>query len=152
MKKLLFGCGTSILVIFIIFAMFVCWLVNLFDDSLSKRQIFSLVNKNYELLNECIDSNDFSEIEQLKGVKKVTIDNDVLDVYCGGSGFGSATNYYGFYYSPSNKPLVVWCGYIYQSNTFSPENNGYSIRHSNDDNWYYTEKIRENFFYYESHF
>ncbi len=152
MKKLILGCGTSILVIFIIFAMFVCWLVNLFDDSLSKRQIFSLVNKNYELLNECIDSNDFSEIEQLKGVKEVYYENDALDVYCGGSGFGSSTNYYGFYYSPYDKPLIVWCGHVSIDTELISEGKGYSWKSSDDDNWYYTERIRENFFYYESHF
>ena len=152
MKKFFIGFGTSILVVLIAFAVFVCYIVNLFSDNLSKKQIFSLVNKNQEMLNDCIDSKDFSEIKQLKGVKEVNFENDVLDVYCGGSGFGSATNYYGFYYSPPNKPLVVWCGHVSESKRLSPESNGYSIRNSNDDNWYYTEKIRENFFYYESHF
>ena len=152
MRNVLSGRITSILVVLIVFALFVCYLVNLFDDSLSKREIFTLVNKNHELINECIESGDFSNIEELKGVKSVTGENDVLDVYCGGSGFGSATNYYGFYYSPSNKPLVVWCGHVSDSNRLSPEGKGYSIINSNDDNRYYTEKIRDNFFYYESHF
>ena len=88
MKKVLLGCGTSILVVLVVFALFVCYIVNLFSDNLSKKQIFFLVNKNHELLNECIDSNDFSEIKQLKGVKEVTFENGVLDIYCGGSGFG----------------------------------------------------------------
>jgi len=152
MKKVLLGCGTSILVVLVVFALFVCYIVNLFSDNLSKKQIFSLVNKNHELLNECIGSNDFSEIKQLKGVKEVTFENGVLDIYCGGSGFGSATNYYGFYYSPSNKPLVVWCGHISENNSLLPDGKGYSLKKPNDDNWYYTERIRENFFYYESHF
>ena len=152
MKKLFLGCGTSMLVALVTFVLLACYLVNLFDDSLSKKQIFSLVNKNCELLNECSDKNDYSEIEKLKGVKEVTFENEVLDVYCGGSGFGSATNDYGFYYSPSDKPLVVWCGHISENNSLFREGTGYSLKNSNDDNWYYTEKIRENFFYYESHF
>lgn len=152
MKKALLRCGVSILVVLVVFVVFVYFLVNFFDDSLSKKQIFSLVNKNYELLNECIDSGDFSDVQKLRGVKEVTGGNDVLDVYCGGSGFGSATNYYGFYYSPSNKPLVVWCGHISENNSLLPDGKGYSLKNPNDDNWYYTERIRENFFYYEIHF
>ena len=152
MKKALLRCGVSILVVLVVFVVFVYFLVNFFDDSLSKKQIFSLVNKNYELLNECIDSGDFSDVQKLRGVKEVTGGNDVLDVYCGGSGFGSATSYCGFYYSPSDKPLVVWCGRVSDDNGFSTKGKGYSIEYPNDDNWYYTERIRENFFYYESHF
>ena len=142
----------ALLVVLIVFALFVCYLVNLFDDSLSKREIFTLVNKNHELINECIESGDFSNIEELKGVKSVTVENDVLDVYCGGSGLGPSTNYYGFYYSPSNEPLKVWCGHASDDKRLLPEGDGYSIKNQNDDNWYYTEKIRDNYFYYECHF
>ena len=148
MKKVLLVSGTTILVVIVIFTV----ITNFFDDSLSKREIFTLVNKNHELINECIESGDFSKIEELKGVKSVYSENDVLDVYCGGSGFGPSTNYYGFYYSPSNEPLKVWCGHVVGDERFLPEGKGYSIKNQNDDNWYYTEKIRDNFFYYESHF
>ena len=91
--------------------------------------------------------------EKIKGVNEVYSDTETIDVYCGGRGFGSATSYYGFYYSPDGLPKTSWRGSDFGIvDEVKSEGNGYALRDSDDDNSYYTEKIRDNFFYYEAHF
>ncbi len=86
MKKLAIGCGTVCGIFIIAFICFAIWLNNMIDDSLSKKEIFDLVNDNYTIILRNIDEKDFS------------------------------------------------------------------VKYSNDDNCYYTEKIRDNFYYYEAYF
>lgn len=153
-KKILIGCGTIVLVLIIVFISFIIWLDSMISDNLSKKEIFDLVNENYSIILEDIRENDFIDTEKINGVKEVYSDTDVIDVYCGGTGIGSATSYYGFYYSPDDLPKDAWCGSNFgrTSDELNPEGNGFVIKYSNDDNCYYTEKIRDNFYYYEAHF
>lgn len=123
------------------------------DDSLSKKDIFDLVNENYTIILDDITEQNFFDTSSIDGVKEIYYNNGILDVYCGGKGMGSATSYYGFYYSPDNLPKTSWCGSDFGDvSNLRAERNGFSIRYSNDDNGYYTEKIRDNFYYYEAHF
>ena len=148
------GCGTSLLLVIIFVVSFMMWFSNMIDDSLSKKEIFKLVKDNYSIILDDIEEKDFSDTEKLKGVQEVYSDTEIVDVYCGGSGFGSATSYYGFYYSPDGLPRDAWCGSDFgrTPDELIPEGKGFAIKNSNDDNYYYTEKIRENFYYYEAHF
>ena len=147
------GCGTSLLLVVVAVACFIMWFSNMIDDSLSKKEIFKLVNDNYAIILDDIKEKDFTDTEKLKGVKEVDSDTEIIDVYCGGTGLGSATSYYGFYYSPDGLPKDSWCGTSFGSlEQLKPDGDGFSIKYSNDDNCYYTEKIRDNFYYYEAHF
>ena len=114
-------------------------------------EVAKLVNRNYTVILEDIKENDFSDTKALEGVEEVYSDGDALQVDCGGSGFGSETNYWGFYYSPEDRPLFVWCGDEWLD-PLQEDGNGFSYHESNGDNSYYTEKIRDNFYYYEAHF
>ena len=49
-KKILIGCGIFFLIIVIAFTCLIVWFANMIDDSLSKKEIFELVNENYTLL------------------------------------------------------------------------------------------------------
>ena len=147
------GCGTSLLLVIVVVVSFMMWFSNMIDDSLSKKEIFKLVKDNYSIILDDIEEKDFSDTEKLKGVQEVYSDTEIVDVYCGGSGFGSATSYYGFYYSPDGLPKDSWCGSSFgRAEQLKPDGKGFSIKYSNDDNCYYTEKIRDDFFYYEAHF
>lgn len=117
-----------------------------------KKEICKLVNKNYTVILEDISENDFSDTKNLKGVKDVDSSYGVVEVYCGGRGFVPSTSYYGFYYSPDDLPLYCWDGIGYYTESLKPDGKGFSIKYSDDDNSYYTEKIRDNFYYYEAHF
>ena len=153
-KKIAIGCGTIVLILIIAFIFFIIWFDSMISDNLSKKEIFQLVNENYDIILNDIIENDFTDTEKLKGIKEVYSDTEVIDVYCGGTGIGSATSYYGFYYSPDGLPKDAWRGSNFgrTSDELTPEGKGFAIKNSNDDNYYYTEKIRNNFYYYEAHF
>ncbi len=152
-KKIIIGCGTIFLIIVIAFICLVIWFANMIDDSLSKKEIFELVNENYDIILNNISENDFSDTEKIEGIQEIYDKTQVVDFYCGGTGIGSATNYYGFYYSNDNNPKAIFAGTIISdSPNFHIEKNGFCIENSNDDNSYYTEKIRDNLYYYEAHF
>ena len=70
-KKILIGCGIFFLIIVIAFTCLIVWFANMIDDSLSKKEIFELVNENYTLIIDDINENDFTDTEKLKGVKEV---------------------------------------------------------------------------------
>lgn len=69
-----------------------------------------------------------------------------IDYYCGGKGLSVSSSYYGFYYADNNQP-DGWQHEVFQLTEYD---NGW--RWQEDDNWYYTERIRDNWFYYEMHF
>ena len=123
----------------------------LLSDNLSKEQIFSLVARHEEELRACIASGQYDAATAIDGIQDVYKYGryGCVVFYCGGAGFGSATSYYGFYYSPADRPLSVEA---------APEEaalgavNGFEWHEENGDNSYRTERITENFFYYESHY
>ena len=150
-KKILIGCGIFFLIIVIAFTCLIAWFENMIDDSLSKKEIFELVNENYTLIIDDINKNDFTDTEKLKGVKEVYSDTDVIDVYCGGTGIAPSSQDYGFYYTEDDLPKAIWCGTKYCDESLLVEDgDGYSTDFQH--NYYYTEKIRDNFYYYEAHF
>lgn len=86
-------------------------------------------------------------------IHEISVHQEGISFYCGGKGLGSATSYYGFYYTSDGMPKNYWCGASFGSlEQLKPDGEGFSIKFSNDDNCYYTEKIIDNFFYYEAHF
>ena len=101
-----------------------------------------------EIDNELLES-----VLNKKPIQEISRHEEGVSFYCGGTGFGSATSYYGFYYSFDGSPKDYWCGTSFGSpGQLKPDGDGFSIKNSNDDNCYYTEKIRDNFYYYEAHF
>ena len=132
--------------------------INVFlDNSLSKRQIFRLVEKHSETILEDIKENNFEDTLAIDGVTGVDSD-DLIDINCGGSGIGSQTSCSGFYYNEDDKPVVVYYGSIYHvdESELIAYDKGYSYTemHSDgtvSDNTYYTEIILDGFYYYEWH-
>ncbi len=123
------------------------------SDNLSKRQIFNLVEKHSETIIAYISENNFDDTLSIKGVKKASYKDGVVDFYCGGKGVGSETCYYGFYYSETAEPLGMYFGTnISGEFALIPDGDGFSYKEENSDNYFYTEKILKNFYYYESHF
>ena len=132
-------------------------MIELGDNSLSKLEIFDLVNENYGIIQEDIKENNFEDTLKIKGVQDVLNEDEdkwnVLEFECGGRGFGSGTSYYGFYYSPDDSPYAPFGGSTFcKSEELIMDGKGYSCKEEKGDNRYYTERIRENFYYYEAHF
>ncbi len=152
-KKVLIGVGSLGVILTIALLCGVFWFCDMIDNSLSKKEIFALVQENYAVIMEDVREKDFSDTEKIEGIKKIYSDTEIIDVYCGGTGIGSAANYYGFYYSPDGQPKAVYYGSSFGKNPkLQSEKNGFCIKNSNGDNCYYTEKIKDNFYYYEAHF
>ena len=130
---------------------FFLFLVATSDDSADKDEIIEFVCEKEDELLKAIEDGDFSAFENKGFIKDIDADETVVDFSCGGAGIGSGTSYVGFYYTPNNDMTAVWCAPS-SSGSLTPSKNGFEWRESNGDNWYYTEHICGNFFYYEASF
>jgi len=75
-------------------------------------------------------------------------ENEQVEFLVSASGFGSSTSYKGIYYSAQNIPL----GFQGADVDFVPYENGWRWEQNGGDNWQYTERIFENWFWFEIHF
>lgn len=121
------------------------------DDRADPKEIFEFVRKKEEELMDAIESGDFSDFENQGFIKDIIPEPWVVEFYCGGAGFGSATSYVGFYYSPDNSMTGVWCAPPSESSLI-PSGDGFLWEESDGDNRYYTEHICGSFYYYEASF
>ncbi len=64
----------------------------------------------------------------------------------GYGGFGSQTVYYGFYYSPAGLLDLV------DGSAATVSDHVTGLKTADGDNWFYTERIAGNWYYYEQHF
>ena len=148
MKKAL--CLLFCLIVALSFAS--CSFPNPFDDRASKEDIFAYVRENEAALLESINKDDFLTIRTSTRIIQLIDDDDIgkgfVDFDCGGSGFGSATSYCGFYYSDDDNMTEIWCAPSGVS--LSKSGSGYEWHEENGDNTYYTENICGHFYYYEA--
>jgi hypothetical protein len=125
-----------------------------FEDNLSKTEIFDMVNANYSIILNNIESNDFNSILQIKGIENVTEETENVILFdCGGEGFASETTDYGFYYTDDDLPynfVNIFTNHVKED--LVNEGDGYVARQKDGDDYYYTEKIRNKFYYYEVHY
>ena len=152
MKKIIIGCGLVLLCAIIVFVAFMIWFHSAVNDHLSKKEIFSLVHENHCIILEDIKKNNFDCTYQLNGIKDISVLENCVDFSCGGSGFGPSTSYYGFYYSGNNAVDAMRDREYPKNAQLVPDGDGYSYREPGGDNRYYVEKIRDGFYYYESHY
>lgn len=118
----------------------------------TKQEIFDLVNENSIAILEDIKNYDFDNTEKLKGIKAISPHEGFIDFYCGGAGIGSATSYYGFYYSENNAIDAMQNIEYPMGGELNPDGNGYLWKERDGDNKFYVEKIMDKFYYYESHY
>lgn len=135
-----------------------CSFPNPFDDRAKKEDIISYVNENKDFLLECIGKNECLSIKDSTNIIQSIDDDDIgkgfVDFDCGGSGFGSETNYCGFYYSADDNLTEIWCS-PGDSSVLKITEHGYLWKESwtrQGDNTYYTEHICDHFYYYEASF
>ena len=140
---------TAILV-FVVAVAGVC-IFYLKDNSLTKTQIFALVENNQAQLAEIVRSDAPQAAKRPLGVRKIAVVDGTVDFFCGGNGKGSETGYYGFYYRADGMPDAVFCGTRFGAAAdLQPEGEGFVIRIG--ENVYYTQPIGGGFYYYEAHF
>lgn len=130
---------------------FFLYLVATGDDSADKDDVFEFVCEKEEELLKAIEEGDFSAFENKGFIKDIDADETVVDFSCGGAGVGSGTSYVGFYYTADNDMTAVWCSPP-SADFLIPSGNGFEWHEPGGDNWYYTEYICSNFYYYKASF
>jgi hypothetical protein len=75
-------------------------------------------------------------------------ENGQVEFWVSGFGFGSSSLYKGIYYSALDIPL----GFQGANVDFTTYKDGWIWEESDGDNWQYTERIFENWFWFEVHF
>lgn len=116
-----------------------------------KDEIISFVCENEEALRSAVEENDFSGFENKGIVEDVSCDSNGVEFSCGGAGMGPETFYTGFFYTQANDMTAVWCAP--SSSAYLKESgDGYEWKEQQGDNRYYTQKICENFYYYEAEY
>ena len=124
---------------------------NIFFDKSIKEQIFEIVNDNAQTILADIEEQDFTDSMSVGKIEDVSVLEQGVDFYCGGKGIAPSSQDYGFYYTEDDLPKAIWCGVKYCDDSLLVEDgDGYSTDYQY--NYYYTEKIRDNFYYYEAHF
>lgn len=145
---------TIVILSVILWKNFGLFFVVMFDDmkALSKKEIFEIVNENHFEITQAIETDDFENVEKIKGIEEILPEENYIDFYCGGKGIGSETSYYGFYYSKNNA-IDDTKGINYPKDAeLIPVGKGFSWNETGGDNRFYVEKIIDNYFYYESHY
>ena len=116
----------------------------------AKKDIFNLVEKNYDAIVIACENKDSEALLAIDGVTKVNIVDGYVLVYCKGAGIAPSSQDYGFYYSEDNSPVTVDCnlGIVCYAADLSPEGDGYQCIVSG--NTFYTEHIKGNIYFYSN--
>ena len=118
----------------------------------AKKDIFSLVEKNYDAIVVACENKDSKALLAINGIKEVDIVDGYVLVYCKGAGIAPSSRDYGFYYSEENLPVGVFDGQIVCGNGELVEyENGYRYL-DNGFNEFYTEHIKGNIYFYSATF
>lgn len=138
----------AILCLFILFTMIV--LPSCSNNLTNYSAIISLFQNHEDSFIEASISGDFSKLEEIRGVQKVSTGNQCVDIQCGGTGFGSSTHYYGIFYSEADDLCAI--DVAGPRDELVADGNGYRYQQHPGDNEYYVEPLGNHFFYYEAHF
>lgn len=115
-----------------------------------KNDIISVFRKNESSFIEASESSAYKNLEKIKGIQKVIIWDDYIDIQCGGSGFGPHTHYYGIFFSLTDDLCAI--DVAGPADELVDDGNGYRYQQQNGDNAYYVEPLGNHYFYYEAHF
>lgn len=117
-----------------------------------KERIIRYVRKHEGLLLRYIEKRDDDILKNQPIIEQIRTNDTYIDFSCGGSGFGSETSYWGFYYSESDD-LSALCPASSSKQELRKSGNGYvweeSWQNPRGDNTYYVEPIVDHFYYYE---
>ena len=142
---------TNIILSVVVLVITIFLVKNIFFNKNIKEQIFDTVNDNTQTILTDIEEHDFTDSMNIGKIEDVTVLEQGIDFYCGGKGIAPSSQDYGFYYTEDDLPKAIWCGVKYCDDSFLVEDgDGYSTDYQH--NYYYTEKIRDNFYYYEARF
>lgn len=140
------------LIIIVILSLTLC--LNSCAKEENKAEIFKLVEENKEILLEDIQSKSFETSQNIKRIRSISESLDengcVRYSYETGDTFWVGSYYEGFYYIENDDILTVCYDLkTHQNYEMTIENDTYIFREIEDgDNYFYFEKICDNFYYY----
>lgn len=113
-----------------------------------QKTITGICLNNKEIFQTAVDTGDYSEVEKLEGIRDVTEHDDYIEFYCGGTGMGSNTNYYGILYSELDVSLIA------PTNGYTVTREGGVVRIEEDrgDNLFIYTSLGDGFWFYEEHY
>lgn len=120
----------------------------------TKENTKKIVIEHLEFLNETIESEKYERVLELEGVQEINIrknnkDSLIIEYFCKGAGIAPAGRYAGFYYTSENQPV----GFDGTALNFTKtKNGGWRWEEENGDNYEYTERIADHWYYYEAGF
>lgn len=116
----------------------------------SRKDVFSFVEKNYDMIVEACEANDMEALCAFDKIEKVAVVDGYIIAYCNGEGIAPSSQDYGFYYSEENLPITVDCnlGIVCYAADLLPEGKGYQC--IIDGNIFYTEHIMGNIYFYSN--
>lgn len=136
----------TVLIIFLLIVLFM-------NFNAPWNRIIRLVKSNIDVLNQGVQTNQYHDASRIKGIEEVRAKNTsngrfYIEYYCHGFGIAPASIYYGFYYHSVDEPV----GYDGEIIPLKKDGKGWSWQEPDGDNRYYTEKIFDNWYYYEVSF
>lgn len=147
MKKIIFS---IVLVIF---------LVGCGNKDMSQQELITeYVKNNKDKIVEVLGQIDFEkELNEKDIISKLPKEIKIINAYIASEsciefgideGESNRSHYYGFYYTLLDKPLAAGI----EDKRLEEDGNGYRIQEPGNEDWYYTEKIIDNFYFYEDHY
>lgn len=135
---------------FILIFTFVFMIVGCNRQKEAKKDIFKLVEKNYDSILKACEEKDADALVAIEGITSVNIVDGYVIVYCKGAGIAPSSQEYGFYYSEENLPVGISYGEIIcDSNEMAEYESGYRYL----DDWFnefYAEQIKGNIYFYSN--
>lgn len=121
------------------------------DKVIDKNEVIAYVNNNIDMLNKTAndiiakgDAKDFS-LKNIESIYYSKRDSGVNYIDFGYAARGMlGGKYWGFYYTPTDTPIGVRIFEI----DFKQIDTGWYWKEPNGNNYYYTERISANWFYY----
>ena len=118
-----------------------------------KKDIFKLVETNYNTIVAACENKDADALYAIDGVEGVNIVDGYVLVFCCGQGIAPSSQDYGFYYTVENLPVAVNCNneIIGTNDELTAEGNGYKY-YDEGGNYFYTEHIKGNIYFYSNNY
>lgn len=120
------------------------------DDTVSKEDTISFVQEHQNKLLSHIEQGDSSALAKYGIIKSVYESGNYIEFYCGGSGFGSQTNYSGFFYAKNG--FMNAARSDISLDTMVEKDGGYYWHDEVGDNTYFVVHICDRFYYYYEHY
>ena len=117
-----------------------------------REDILALYHDHEDAFLLAAETKSFDALTEIKGIQEIHVQEDYVEIDCGGLGFGSNTAYFGIFYSETDDLCAESFAATGETLVLLPKDNGYYFEETYGDNTYYVEPLGNHYFYYELHF